>query len=93
MMTGSTTCFRIRAARRAAGYRTSKSFADKYNIPATTYSQHETGSRMPGDEALALYSKLFSVNLEWLKSGKGEAYSKDSNLDRHKLDDELIPLD
>lgn len=87
---------RIRAARKAAGFKTAKFFVEKYNIPASTYSQHESGVRVPSDETLQHYSNLFLVNFEWLKSGKGEPFVHGTREEKHKsraiLQDHL-PLD
>ncbi|EKD72815.1 MAG: hypothetical protein ACD_45C00578G0002 [uncultured bacterium] len=67
---------RIRAARKAAGFKTAKTFLKKHKVPASTYSQHESGARTPDDKALKFYSKVFDVGFDWLKNGKGHPYKK-----------------
>lgn len=83
---------RLRAARKAAGFKTSKSLVRKHKIPASTYSQHESGSRTPDDDTLKFYSKIFSVNLDWLKDGKGLPYSASSLSAKNIIKEELLDL-
>jgi transcriptional regulator with XRE-family HTH domain len=66
---------RLRAARKAAGFKTSKEFLNKHSVPASTYSQHESGARVPDDETLKFYSKVFDINLDWLKKGNGQPFN------------------
>jgi transcriptional regulator with XRE-family HTH domain len=69
---------RLRAARKAAGYKTAKEFVEKNNIPASTYSQHETGSRKkPNDKILKTYSELLKISFEWLKTGEGNPFTEE----------------
>lgn len=82
---------RLRAARKAAGFKTSKSFIKKHKIPASTYSQHESGARTPDDDTLKSYSKIFSVNFDWLKDGKGLPYTK-MNSGNNVFHEELLDL-
>ncbi len=83
---------RLRAARKAAGYKTSKAFLKKYNIPASTYSQHESGSRIPDDEILKYYSKLFDVNFDWLKSGIGSPFNISISSKKNIINEELLDI-
>ena len=83
---------RIRAARKAAGFQTAKSFLKKYKFPASTFSQHESGARVPDDETLEYYSKLFEVNLNWLKTGKGLPHAKPTSNQKKILGEELINI-
>lgn len=83
---------RLRAARKAAGFKTSKAFLNKYNIPASTYSQHESGSRIPDDETLKYYSKLFDVNFDWLKSGMGNPFSTSIPSKKNIISEELLDI-
>lgn len=83
---------RLRAARKAAGFNTSKSLVRKHKIPASTYSQHESGSRTPDDDTLKFYSKIFSVNFGWLKDGKGLPYSTSSLSSKNIIKEELLDL-
>lgn len=82
---------RLRAARKAAGFKTSKTFSKKNKVPMSTYSQHESGARMPDDETLKFYSKIFLVNFDWLKDGKGAPYSS-INTAINMLEEELFDL-
>lgn len=81
---------RLRAARKTAGFKTSKSFLKKHAVPASTYSQHESGARMPDDETLKFYSKVFDVNYDWLKYGKGRPFGQLSTAQKTIFNDELL---
>jgi transcriptional regulator with XRE-family HTH domain len=83
---------RLRAARKAAGFKTSKDFLKKYKVPASTYSQHESGSRSPNDTMLEFYSEVFGVNLNWLKTGDGKPYSRINIAKKTIISEELIDL-
>lgn len=84
---------RLKAARKAAGYKTSRAFIDAHDIPPSTYSQHETGRRAPNDATLKEYSKLFNVNFEWLKTGEGSAFSSRTNRQaKETLKEEMLDL-
>ena len=83
---------RLRAARKAAVFKTSKAFLKKYNIPASTYSQHESGSRLADDKTLKFYSKTFDVNFDWLKTGNGQPFLKPTLTKSTTLKEELIDL-
>lgn len=83
---------RLKAARKAAGFKTSKEFIRKYHIPASTYSQHESGSRSPDSEALKFYSKSFGVSFDWLNTGKGLPYKNIQPAQRSAMTEELIDL-
>ena len=82
---------RLRAARKAAGYKTSKNFLRESKIPASTYSQHESGARIPDDKSLKYYSKIFAVDFNWLKNGKGLPYSHTKKTTKI-LEEELLDL-
>ncbi len=85
---------RLKAARKAAGFKTLKEFVEAHKIPPSTYSQHETGRRMPNDEFLQRYAKLLQVNLNWLKLGKGDPYTSKQETINNKniLQEELLDL-
>ncbi|NNM59526.1 MAG: helix-turn-helix transcriptional regulator [Legionellales bacterium] len=70
---------RLRVARKAAGFCTSSAFCKQYNIPASTYSQHETGKRALKDDALSEYAKYLGLSLIWLKFGRERPF-KDEKL-------------
>jgi transcriptional regulator with XRE-family HTH domain len=83
---------RLRAARKAAGFNTSKSFLKKYKIPASTYSQHESGARIPNEETLKFYSNILEVNFTWLKAGKGQPYKNINASKKESMIEELTVL-
>lgn len=83
---------RLRAARKAAGFKTAKIFLKKHRVPASTYSQHESGSRIPDDESLKFYCNVFDVNFEWLKNGTGSPFSRTSQFKKNVIDDELLDI-
>lgn len=62
---------RLRAARKAAGFKTAKEFITAHRIPGSTYSQHETGARNIEEATLKEYAKLLKVNYAWLANGEG----------------------
>jgi transcriptional regulator with XRE-family HTH domain len=83
---------RIRAARKAAGFKTAKAFLKKYKVPASTYSQHESGARTPEDERLKFYTQVFGVDFNWLKTGKGQPFKKITPFKKETLAEESIHL-
>jgi transcriptional regulator with XRE-family HTH domain len=83
---------RLRAARKAAGFNTSKAFLKKYKVPASTYSQHESGSRTPDDKMLQYYSKIFEINFNWLKSGGGQPFNHSAPSKMNIMEEELFDL-
>lgn len=83
---------RLRAARKASGFQTAKSFLKKHKFPASTFSQHESGSRIPDDQTLKFYSNIFEVNFDWLKEGKGQPYKKINATQKETMAEELTDL-
>ncbi|MCD6040019.1 MAG: Helix-turn-helix domain [Gammaproteobacteria bacterium] len=83
---------RLRAARKAAGFKTAKAFLKKHHVPASTYSQHESGARTPDDQALKFYAKVFEVDFNWLKKGKGQPFKKITAFKKETLAEESIEL-
>ncbi len=77
---------RIKAAMQAAGYKTAKSFAEKFNIPYLTVAQHLQGRRTPNEEFLKLYSKKFGVTMQWLETGEGNPLSNKNSQHKEKLE-------
>lgn len=65
---------RLKAARKAAGYKSAKDFAISQNMPISTYSQHETGKRSINAELIITYSSRLQVNPYWLLTGNGDPY-------------------
>lgn len=65
---------RLRAARKAVGFKAAKDFATQHKIPLSTYSQHETGKRSINAELIINYSTYFNINPCWLLTGNGEPF-------------------
>ena len=83
---------RLRAARKAAGFKTSKEFIRKHDVPASTYSQHESGKRSPDNEMLKFYCKVFGVNMDWLVDGAGQPFAKPTTLQKNVINEELLDI-
>lgn len=62
---------RLKLARIASGYQSAKTFTSKYNIPSSTYCNHENGNRSLTLENIANYAKLLNVDIAWLVTGRG----------------------
>lgn len=62
---------RLRAARVAKGFKSAKDAAIYYAWDATTYSQHEKGTRGMS-RAVQKYAKAFGVSEAWIMFGSGE---------------------
>lgn len=68
---------RLKAARIAAGYKTAKEFADKNDIPQSTYQLHETGKRgLTNHRTLMRYAEALGVPPGWLVTGEGPGLKK-----------------
>lgn len=74
---------RLRAARKAGGYRSATAFASEKNIPMSTYSQHEGGKRSINAEMILYYCEQLAIEPGWLLSGYGTPFTAD-NKDLHK---------
>lgn len=86
------THIRLKAARKAAGFKSANDFADAINVPRTTYSQHERGDRNIKDTSLENYALHLGVNETWLRTGAGSAFKdleKQVNVDNSVLEEEL----
>ena len=53
---------------------TQQEFADKIKVKRNTVATYEMGRSIPSDSAIALICREFSVNEEWLRTGKGEMF-------------------
>lgn len=69
---------RLKIARFSCGYSTAKDFTEKFNIPASTYSQHENGKRSLSLENIMFYSDLLQINHIWLITGQGNPSKNDN---------------
>jgi len=67
-----TIALRLKAARKAAGFKSAKIFAASQHIPLSTYSQHETGKRSISAELIISYSDQLNVHPYWLLTGNGD---------------------
>ncbi|MCW5588111.1 MAG: hypothetical protein KIT27_00475 [Legionellales bacterium] len=67
---------RIKAAMKAAGFKTAKEFCEQYDIPYLTFAQHTQGRRHPTSDFLKLYSEAFGVTAHWIETGEGSPLSK-----------------
>ena len=76
---------RLRAARKAAGFKAAKDFATQYNIPLSTYSQHETGKRSINAELIINYSSNFNINPCWLLTGNGEPFFNEDQKEKKAI--------
>lgn len=61
---------RLKLARKSAGYKSAKQFAQRNNIPPTTYSQHEAAKRSLSIEVAKNYCDILNINLCWLLTGE-----------------------
>ena len=78
---------RLKIARIASGFKTSKDFAEKYAIALSTYCQHETGKRPLSIEQLFYYAGLTGVEPVWLLTGNGNPCS---NPDNKKMEQTIL---
>lgn len=62
---------RLKAARKARGFTTRRSFALACNIPPPTYLNHEEGKSELRVSQLVLYSTILDISLMWLILGIG----------------------
>jgi len=69
---------RLKAARKARGFTTRRSFALACDIPPPTYLNHEEGKSELRVSQLVLYATILDVSLLWLMLGVG------SPLDHHE---------
>ncbi len=76
---------RLRAARKAAGFKAAKDFATQHNIPLSTYSQHETGKRSINAELIINYSSNFNINPCWLLTGNGEPFFDENQKEKKAI--------
>ena len=62
---------RLKIARKSARYKTALDFANKMQIPKSTYSQHENGKRSLTAEQIMDYSYKLDIEASWLLTGLG----------------------
>lgn len=64
---------RIKKLRKALDL-TQQEFASRIGSVQNTITGYETGRRIPSNQVVSLICKTFSVNEEWLRTGKGEMF-------------------
>lgn len=72
---------------------TQQEFADKIKIKRNTVATYEMGRSIPSDSAIALICREFSVNEDWLRTGKGEMFiskTKDEEIAEMLADIQLL---
>ena len=61
-----------------------RAFADKLNLPQTTYAPFET-HRVIRDSYVKLICDTYNVNELWLREGQGEVFSEPPNRELEEL--------
>ena len=64
---------RIRKIRKESNL-TQEKFAEKLGLKRNTIATYETGKSEPMDSIIVSICREFSINEEWLRTGKGEMY-------------------
>ena len=67
-------------------------FAKKAGIPVSSFSNYMRG-RIPSAETLFLIHETYSVNINWLLTGKGEMFEGDDALSRNNYEDIDIDME
>lgn len=81
---------RLKFARVAAGYRTARAFSDKFGIPQSTYSLHESDGRgLTEDVAVQYADWLGNCSAAWLQYAEGR--SPMTGIDDVKHIQEVVP--
>lgn len=73
---------RLRMARIAKGYSNAKIFAQKYQLPYTTYISHESGKIILSKKAAKTYAEILQIPTDWLLYGE---LSSDDKLNKNTL--------
>jgi transcriptional regulator with XRE-family HTH domain len=63
---------RLRAARLAEGFKTAKSFVERFQISPATYSAHETNRNGLTTKMAQFYAECLGVSVSWLLTGQEE---------------------
>lgn len=63
---------------------TQEEFAERLGIKRSTIAAYETGRNEPVDSVISLICREYSVNEEWLRTGKGKMWNrkKEDDLDK-----------
>lgn len=77
---------RIKEARKKLGL-TQEQFADKLGLKRNTIATYETGVKNPSERTISDICRVFNINEEWLKTGKGNMEKpKDDKLAEYLAD-------
>lgn len=55
---------------------TQQKFADRIGVKQNTVAQYEMGRNIPIDSVISLICREFNVNEDWLRTGEGEMFIK-----------------
>lgn len=75
---------RVKAVRKALGL-TQQKFADALHISRNNIATYEIGKASPGDPTIALVSRTFNANEQWLRTGEGEMLKRPSHADEQQV--------
>ena len=78
---------RLKLAREVAGYKTAKQFAKKFDIPLSTYSNHENDKRTISLEIAKRYADFLKIDLCWLLTGNNH---KNSYVNKNNTDEKYL---
>lgn len=75
---------RLKAARKAANFKTAREFSCHYHIPETTFAQHEAGKRALKVETLIYYCRILGIDPGWLLTGRSLSSMMKNGDPQHK---------
>lgn len=55
---------------------TQQKFADRIGVKQNTVAQYEMGRNIPIDSVISLICREFNINEDWLRTGQGEMFIK-----------------
>ncbi|CAJ1226574.1 helix-turn-helix domain-containing protein [Lactiplantibacillus xiangfangensis] len=76
---------RLKELRKTNHY-TQQAFAEKMNIPRTTYAAYEQGKRQPDNELLLRFANIFNVSTDYLLGIKKDTKTQTVDL-KEQFDD------
>jgi transcriptional regulator with XRE-family HTH domain len=66
-------CYRLKAAREAAGFSSARSAAQRHGWKESTYAAHENGQNKLKPDVAIEYAKAFNTTADWLMFGQKPA--------------------
>ena len=87
---------RLKKARQNKGFASARSFAKNFNVPESTYTQHESGKRQFSVATLFEYSKFLDISPMWLLTGEKPKNDEDELLKQltlSKKSEEILSSD